>query len=242
MSNHEIISLSSDSEPDAGPVAGPSQPRPSTTARKRRAPPRPPSASPARNGSAELDVPHALDDASRTQLHVAIATASEARVREAFAALVDSVPAVTERVFSMLVAASEEVEMEVDAAPVARDPVPRSPVKAGKVRAKPVMPGVPRWEVCANCKERYDAGAERRGVECRYHPGALKVNYNAFEDWDEDVHGEMDTPDNRRDFPENFTWTCCRRNGTKAGCVHGEHGSEFGDGPSQGKRKKARLR
>lgn len=88
-----VISISSDTDSDPGdvaPVAGPSN-------INRRAPL-------AAQDSAELDIPHALDDASRAQLHVAIATAPEERVREAFAALVDSAPAVTERVFSMLVA------------------------------------------------------------------------------------------------------------------------------------------
>lgn len=30
---------------------------------------------------------------------------------------------------------------------------------------------VERWEVCANCKEEYDAGEDRDDEECAFHPG-----------------------------------------------------------------------
>ena len=59
-------------------------------------------------------------------------------------------------------------------------------------------------------------------------PGELEANYDAFVDWDEDVHGEIDTRENRRSYPENFIWTCCDRDGTQPGCVSAEH--EPGEG------------
>ncbi|EEB87969.1 hypothetical protein MPER_14459, partial [Moniliophthora perniciosa FA553] len=33
--------------------------------------------------------------------------------------------------------------------------------------------------------------------------------------WDEDCHGPMDTEENRKEFPENFKWSCCNEDGTK---------------------------
>ncbi|KAI0329069.1 hypothetical protein GY45DRAFT_920959 [Cubamyces sp. BRFM 1775] len=179
-------------------------------------------------GSAELDVPHTLDDASRTQLHVAIATTSEERVREAFAALVDSLPAVTERVFQMLVAArpvapGEREQEELGEAGAAGSS--RALSQQHQARERVVMG--PRWLVCANCREEYDAGAEWQPDECSYH-SELEANYDAFVDWDEDVHGEIDTRENRRSYPENFIWTCCDRDGTQPGCVSAEH--EPGEG------------
>ena len=30
---------------------------------------------------------------------------------------------------------------------------------------------VERWDVCANCKEEYDAGKDRDDEECAFHPG-----------------------------------------------------------------------
>lgn len=160
-----VISISSDSDSDDGdvaPVAGPSNIH-------RRA-------SLAPQGSAELDIPHALDGASRTQLHVAIATAPEERVREAFAALVDSVPAVTERVFSMLVAVPPPAyprQQAVAMAPLVAAPrnVFPPPVQAPPVAR--VVPRVPRWQICANCEEEYDAGVVRQAGECTYHTGQL---------------------------------------------------------------------
>lgn len=236
-----VISISSDSDSDNGavaPVAGPSN------IHRRRAPL-------AAQGSAELDVPHALDDASRAQIHVAIATAPEERVREAFAAFVDSVPAITERVFSMLVAVpplayypQQPVAMPVPPAAAPWNVFP-PPVQAPPVAR--AVPLVPRWQTCANCEEEYDAGTIRQAGECNYHTGQLsmqvirpvnktmliakhsypagrlEVNYNAWPDWDEDVHGEMDTAENRRLYPENFTWSCCGCDGTEQGCVEDEH-------------------
>jgi hypothetical protein len=51
----------------------------------------------------------------------------------------------------------------------------------------------------------------------------MEVNEEEFADHDENCHGPMDTPENRRDFPEGFTWTCCDGDGTAPGCVVGEH-------------------
>ncbi|KAH9902833.1 hypothetical protein C8Q73DRAFT_785467 [Cubamyces lactineus] len=170
-------------------------------------------------GSAELDVPRTLDDASRTQLHVAIATTSEERVREAFAALVDSLPAVTERVFQMLVATRPVAPGEREQEGLGESGAAGS--SRQQARERVVM--VPRWLVCANCREEYDAGTERQPDECNYHSGELEANYDAFVDWDEDVHGEIDTRENRRSYPENFNWTCCDRDGTQPGCVSAEH-------------------
>ncbi|KAF7327394.1 hypothetical protein MKEN_00317100 [Mycena kentingensis (nom. inval.)] len=75
---------------------------------------------------------------------------------------------------------------------------------------------IPRWETCENCSESYDvntAGAE----DCVFHPGDLECEYDRFVDWDEDCHGPMDSRANRRDYPENFTWSCCDADGTASG-------------------------
>ncbi|EIM90952.1 uncharacterized protein STEHIDRAFT_49753 [Stereum hirsutum FP-91666 SS1] len=80
-----------------------------------------------------------------------------------------------------------------------------------------------RWEVCDHCDEEFDVGTKRRQGECQYHPGDLEVNYEAFVDWDPDCHGPEDTPQNRRDFPENFQWNCCDEDGTVRGCEKGVH-------------------
>ncbi|KAI0649310.1 hypothetical protein C8Q79DRAFT_506303 [Trametes meyenii] len=234
----DAISISSDSEDDdayTGP--GPSNPHLRVIPLQAQ-------------GSAELDVPHALDDASRTQLHIAIATSPEERVREAFAALVDSLPAVTERVFGMLVAVRVEGRYDFGegSAAVPRRPVERPvPVPMPAYASEHQVPAhiqapyqravmVPRWVVCANCDEEFDAGSERDPEECCYHTGDLEVDEESFVDWDEDVHGPMDTRSNRRQLPENFIWSCCERDGRQEGCVSAEHEPEEGHGP----RKRAR--
>lgn len=144
-----VISISSDSDDgDVAPATGPSNAN--------------------RRGSAKLDTPHALDDASRAQLHAAIATAPEDRVREAFAALVDGVPAITERVFGMLVA--------VPPLPVAPLNAAAAPNQGAGGRTKPM---IPRWRICENCEKEYDAGTVRRATECSYHDGELPPRLGA---------------------------------------------------------------
>ncbi|EIW57356.1 uncharacterized protein TRAVEDRAFT_125706 [Trametes versicolor FP-101664 SS1] len=195
-----VISISSDSDDgDVAPAAGPSNVNGRTVVAAR--------------DSAELDSLHALDDASRAQLHVAIATAPEDRVREAFAALVDSVPAITERVFGMLVA--------VPPLPVAPPNAAPAPDQGAGGRTKPM---IPRWRICENCEKEYDAGTIRRATECIYHDGELEISEDdSWADWDENVHGPMDTEENRIQFPDQFTWSCCERDGTQPGCVQDEH-------------------
>lgn len=53
--------------------------------------------------------------------------------------------------------------------------------------------------------------------------GMLKPDMHSFADWDEEVHGPIDADDTRREFPENFLWTCCQEDGVSVGCVNGLH-------------------
>ena len=56
--------------------------------------------------------------------------------------------------------------------------------------------------------------------------GNLEVDYDAegWADWDEDVHGPMDTDQNREEYPENFEWTCCGEAGdNESGCEDCPH-------------------
>jgi hypothetical protein len=54
----------------------------------------------------------------------------------------------------------------------------------------------------------------------------LNVAICFIQDWDEDVHGSMDTNANRRRNPQGFVWSCCGENGaTSTGCCDQDHGS-----------------
>lgn len=115
-----------------------------------------------------LEAPlRALNDASRTQFQVAIATAPDERVRQAFSALVDSIPAVSERVFRMLVA----VKRHADSAEDEDDEEEGQGEEDDSARRQKVAI-VPRWWICANCDEEFDAGEGRQRGECLFHPGA----------------------------------------------------------------------
>lgn len=163
-----------------------------------------------------------IDDESLAQLLAAIETVSEARLRSILANLIDTNDAVQRALFNELVI------------------VPAQHQEQKRRRAEPV---VSRYVACANCDEEFDIGQEREEGECRYHPGQsrafsfgiihcthtggfsgdLSVDYESFVDWDEDCHGPMDTSSNRREYPENFLWSCCDRDGTTPGCVSNEH-------------------
>ncbi|EIN04053.1 hypothetical protein PUNSTDRAFT_77150 [Punctularia strigosozonata HHB-11173 SS5] len=82
---------------------------------------------------------------------------------------------------------------------------------------------VQRWEICRKCGDDFDVSATQVEGSCQFHPGVLEVREEEFVDWDEDCHGPMDTPENRRDYPENFSWTCCDGSGLSEGCVSSTH-------------------
>lgn len=161
--------------------------------------------------ASDEDIP--LNATSRAQLRVAISTVSEVRLREILGYLVDTNPAVEEALTRQLVA-----------------------------RRRDAQAVAPRWDTCDNCDEEYDASLDRKDDECVFHPGLqfrffasddfsdgdrakgeLEVDETQFADHDEACHGPMDTLENRRDFPQGFTWTCCDEDGSSEGCVHGEH-------------------
>jgi len=96
-------------------------------------------------------------------------------------------------------------------------------------------PSTVRWETCEKCAEEFDIGEEREDGECVYHPGEMMPDYEeGFVDWDEACHGPIDTEENRRQYPENFIWTCCDELGIASGCVRDEHA------PARASRKRAR--
>jgi hypothetical protein len=50
--------------------------------------------------------------------------------------------------------------------------------------------------------------------------GETEPDYDGdfWADHDEDCHGEIDTDDMRKDFPEGFIWSCCEKSGEEKGC------------------------
>ncbi|KAJ7039694.1 hypothetical protein C8F04DRAFT_949746 [Mycena alexandri] len=134
------------------------------------------------------------DAASRAQLHAAIYTVPEARLRDVLADLVDRAPAVYQALARELITANPATRVVI-----------------------------PRWETCASCGETYDVNADDGEEECIFHPGNLQVNEAKFLDWDEDCHGPMDSAHDRDEYPENFSWSCCNGDGMAEGCVNGQH-------------------
>ncbi|KAF5379786.1 hypothetical protein D9615_005701 [Tricholomella constricta] len=148
----------------------------------------------AKSESDEETIEVPVDRTSRARLHEAIAAVSEERLRRILSHLVDTIPAVESALTHELVMLKRKTQDVIS-----------------------------RWEACSNCDEEFDMGTRREEDECSFHPGELEVNEAEFVDWDEACHGPMDTADNRRSYPENFTWSCCEGNGMSEGCVRGMH-------------------
>ncbi|KAK1498969.1 hypothetical protein CCUS01_02589, partial [Colletotrichum cuscutae] len=92
-------------------------------------------------------------------------------------------------------------------------------------RAVDLLQKMPRTDVCANCKEKFDVNRNAPDA-CRYHPGDFELDED-LEVWDtiDDIGQfcEMDSEEYRADVPEGFRWSCCQRVGDVEGCQEEQH-------------------
>ncbi|KAF9546971.1 hypothetical protein CPC08DRAFT_368623 [Agrocybe pediades] len=146
------------------------------------------------DGSEVSEVEIVLNTETRTQLRKAIETLSETRLREMLQELV-------------------ETDVNIEAA------LTRELVTLNRDTQEIVQ----RWEKCLNCSYDFDTNTYREEDECAFHPGDVEVLDDKFLDWDESCHGPMDTSSNRREFPENFAWSCCDKTLNSPGCVRDRH-------------------
>ncbi|KAL0573239.1 hypothetical protein V5O48_008727 [Marasmius crinis-equi] len=156
-------------------------------------------------GSSDDDEEPVINANSRNELRVALETVPATRLQEIIMALVVQIPAVERALTREFVG------------PNARDKVYK------RQREEDDDVDQERIERCAKCHEEYDAGVERESEECVLHPGVLKPNYQMFVDWDEEVHGAIDSEETRKEFPANFLWSCCNEDGVSSGCVKTKH-------------------
>ena len=53
--------------------------------------------------------------------------------------------------------------------------------------------------------------------------GTMKPNWDMFVDWDEDCHGNIASSEIKAQYPENYNWSCCGRDGRSKGCKRVAH-------------------
>ncbi|KAI0749515.1 hypothetical protein C8Q80DRAFT_629577 [Daedaleopsis nitida] len=176
---------------------------------------------------------YALDDASCAQLQLAIETGPEGRVKDAFAALVNSTPGLPERIFQMLVTVQTPRRPSDDDSEDDDDEDDEDSDEDESSTTKPKVL-VPRWQMCRNCNEEFDAGVSER--ECPTHPGELEMGSDPFQDRRGLPVGPVNSERNQRAHPEMYTWSCCNEDGTDPGCNVRYHEPE----PQQRRRKRAR--
>ncbi|KAM3513008.1 hypothetical protein MY11210_003313 [Beauveria gryllotalpidicola] len=87
----------------------------------------------------------------------------------------------------------------------------------------------PKLAICIRCDAAFYTD-ENQDYDCSYHPGDLYPDEydTAWDDHDVRCHGPLDTPRNRRAFPEAFRWECCDEVSTAEGCEMGRHRIEPG--------------
>ncbi|KAK3399107.1 hypothetical protein B0T20DRAFT_351140 [Sordaria brevicollis] len=82
--------------------------------------------------------------------------------------------------------------------------------------------------ICVRCGNAFDENDNKTKKECRYHPEEMEIDdsSSAWYDWDEDAHGEKDTPENRRTphLLRGYIYYCCEKRADESeGCKLGYH-------------------
>ncbi|KAG8674850.1 hypothetical protein FPOAC2_00887 [Fusarium poae] len=79
--------------------------------------------------------------------------------------------------------------------------------------------------ICVHCDNTFFKNDNTLRTACYYHSGELEADYDAhvWDDHDESCHGTIDSKEMRKEHPEGFTWTCCDKGGSEAGCKVGKH-------------------
>ncbi|KAK7044063.1 hypothetical protein VNI00_007778 [Paramarasmius palmivorus] len=150
-----------------------------------------------------------INERSREQLRAALNTVSVERLRVILMAICEQVPSVERAMTKEFVVAGPKNS--------------KRKMTEEEGDGSDIEELAPRYSYCKKCKEEYDVTTERQEEECIFHTGDLECDYESFVDWDEDCHGPMDTDENRKQFPENFRWSCCDEDGTDKGCEREMH-------------------
>ncbi|CAM6104956.1 unnamed protein product [Calypogeia fissa] len=82
----------------------------------------------------------------------------------------------------------------------------------------------PRFVACQQCREKFDV-TKNNDKGCFWHDGELEVDegHSTWYDWDETCHGDMDSDEGRKQYPEGFVWSCCEKDGKGKGCMMTAH-------------------
>ncbi|KAG7090026.1 hypothetical protein E1B28_011647 [Marasmius oreades] len=154
------------------------------------------------NGSSD-DEELVINEHSRAQLRAALKTVPTTRLQEILMALIEQIPAVERAMTKEFVV---------------------SRAKALKRHREEDDESEPEHvERCTKCHREYDAAVEPENGACSFHPGNMEPNRGMFVDWDEDVHGPIDCEKTRKEYPANFSWSCCEEDGVSSGCVKTVH-------------------
>ncbi|CAM6092117.1 unnamed protein product [Calypogeia fissa] len=82
----------------------------------------------------------------------------------------------------------------------------------------------PRFVTCQQCRKEFDV-TKNNDKACSWHDLELEVDerHSTWYDWDETCHGDMDSDENRKQYPEGFVWSCCGKDGKGKGCLTTAH-------------------
>ncbi|OJJ50605.1 hypothetical protein ASPZODRAFT_126497 [Penicilliopsis zonata CBS 506.65] len=175
-----------------------------------------------------------LEIDSLQQLTQAIYDAPESRLKTILRDLCIQLPAAREAVARHLLVTEDRIKEKADSSDddgsededseesddsdESREPEvkPQTPVKMGSKRLRP------RYGICENCDEEFDLTTNSKR-SCRYHPEYSEPDYDYFVDHDEAIHGIIDSPDMREEYPEGYIYPCCNRRGDEEPCTRDWH-------------------
>ncbi|OAA39325.1 hypothetical protein BBO_06749 [Beauveria brongniartii RCEF 3172] len=88
----------------------------------------------------------------------------------------------------------------------------------------------PKLAICVRCEKAFSID-DNEDYDCFYHYGDLYPDEDGptWDGHDFHCHGDFDTPENRKDYPEAFLWDCCDEVSTTEGCKMGRHRIELGE-------------
>ncbi|KAJ1325511.1 hypothetical protein MN608_08704 [Microdochium nivale] len=89
-------------------------------------------------------------------------------------------------------------------------------------RASPEASKAQPLPICVNCSEEFDWHKNHKRA-CRSHSGTLSVDHSNDYWRDCEWDDELDTPENRLEHPQGFSWSCCYKDGTNVGCLRRAH-------------------
>ncbi|OJD38693.1 uncharacterized protein BKCO1_4000201 [Diplodia corticola] len=107
----------------------------------------------------------------------------------------------------------DELDLRLEQPHMEQQPAVVLPAKSKSAKRK-------RFDRCEQCERDFDVTANGHD-HCVWHSGYLMIN--SEEGYWCGAAEDIDTQENRQEFPEAFVWSCCNEQSDAEGCLIGYH-------------------